>query len=1131
MKSRCNSTTWLGRHGALLALACSCASAWAQVSISNVPLSVQADAGVRPNLMFILDDSGSMGRNYMPDTANFANRCFGYHGLNRLAYNPSITYRPPLNADGSSFPNADANWPNVKNNGFDSGSATTDLSSAPISLTDENANFYYAQLASGQTAPTSCPSRSNTRNSTFTLVTSLPSAQRTNYANWWAYYRTRMLTMKSGTGRAFANIDASRFRVGYSTISETGYDSSSAGFLAVREFDATGQKSGFFSKLYGQSASGYTPLRPALEKAGRMYAGVNMAGSALPSGVDPVTHSCQRNYTLLSTDGYWNTDTESNFRSSYVPHRLDGSTIGNQDGGSTARPMLDDGRSQGGNWVTGGSGVSNTLADIAMYYYNTDLRTTNCTVGSENICINNITPAGNDTANHQHMTTYTLGLGVSGRVLFQPNYDSPTLTATSNVLDFVDIRNGSAPWPNPMDAEDERRIDDLWHAAVNGRGRYYSAADPETLTTGLTSALDQILSFNGNAAAAATSSLQPVPGDNFVYLATFTNQLWEGDIKAFTLDSATGAINRTLRWQARNTVAAQAGASADTRNIYIFNAAATNRLSNFTHTNLSPTQQAYFSNLCAAGDYRLSQCAGLDDARRAIANGGANVVNYLRGQSGYENDTANALASRVFRDRQTPLGDIINGAPVYVKGPPFKYTDAGYSSFKTTYAGRQGVVYVAANDGMLHAFNADTGAELWAYVPSMVLPDLFRLADANYASNHRYFVDGAPVVADIWNGTHWKTILVGGLNAGGRGYYALDVTNPTSPAALWEFSSANDSDLGLTFGNPVITKLKDGTWSVIFSSGYNNVSPGSGNGHLFVRNAWTGVAISKIATYTDSAYTTAAGSTSLPSNLGKITPWVADQSDNTALRVYAGDMLGYVWRFDHDDNLAPTGREAQLVGQAQTASGGAQPITTKPQVFNISGATGIDAVAIGTGRLLGSPDIGDSTVQSIYVFKDDLSATSLGPLRSASGMVQQTAVQATVNGETVRQVSSAQAVDWSTGRGWFMDFDLTPGERVNSEMLQTGDQLVVAGNAPTTTACTPGGSSWTYVFSLSQGTIQDAFTHDAMVAGFNIIRTTDNALRIIRWDVTGRDLVRSLPTSAAGGSAVTRRTAWREMMD
>src|SRR5690606_17195442 len=142
-----------------------------------------------------------------------------------------------------------------------------------------------------------------------------------------------------------------------------------------------------------------------------------------------------------------------------------------------------------------------------------------------------------------------------------------------------------------------------------------------------------------------------------------------------------------------------------------------------------------------------------------------------------------------------------------------------YIAFKEAYKDRQDTLFVAANDGMLHAFNADNGEEMWAYIPRMVMQEMYRLADESYPTNHRYFVDGSPQTGDIYTGTEWRTIVVGGLNSGGRGYYAIDVTDPVKPKGLWEFCHdatlcpVADKDLGLTYGNPVITKRPtDGKW-------------------------------------------------------------------------------------------------------------------------------------------------------------------------------------------------------------------------------------------------------------------------------------------------------------------------------
>jgi type IV pilus assembly protein PilY1 len=245
------------------------------------------------------------------------------------------------------------------------------------------------------------------------------------------------------------------------------------------------------------------------------------------------------------------------------------------------------------------------------------------------------------------------------------------------------------------------------------------------------------------------------------------------------------------------------------------------------------------------------------------------------------------------------LGDTVDAQPIYVRAPVFAFADAvtpSYATFKTAQASRQAMIYLAANDGMLHAIDArvggsSNGAELWAYVPRMLMSNLYKLTDTAYASKHAFYVDGSPTVMDAYYSGAWHTVLVGGLNNGGRGYYALDVTNPSSPQALWEFCSdstvcsKSDSDLGYTFGNAIITKLNTGVWVAIVTSGYNNATTGDGLGHLYVLDLLTGTVLYKV--------NTTVGTAGTPSGLGRIAAWADNfQQDNTAKYVYGGDLRG-----------------------------------------------------------------------------------------------------------------------------------------------------------------------------------------------------------------------------------------------
>jgi len=819
-------------------------------------------------------------------------------------------------------------------------------------------------------------------------------------------------------------------------------------------------------------------------------------------------------------------------------------------------------------------GTANTLSDIAEYYYITDLRTS--TLGNNlsnapgyvgtDVSTNNVPTNGQDGASWQHMTTFTLGLGARGKMVYSPNYETGgnvDYNAIANQLsapaNCVWQASGKCAWPTPNVSGVPANIDDLWHAAVNGRGTYFSATDPSTLAQGLTNALQSVGARTGSAAAATTSNPNITSGDNFVFSSSFESVDWTGQLISQQLDLNTGQLLPTLNWCADgssitgssgvvincptpNLLDAQAAASAGggSRNIYIPSSTGTNGLTPFAYANLTTAQQAYFnqpdisslSQLCTSGvtclptwaanqayivgnEYRVGTTwykvttaytsgatfGATDTANTAVETGaaGVNLVNFLRGDRSEEGLLTDP--TKYFRQRALILGDIVNAEALYMKSAKYAYADPGYSAYVSSTSTRQGMVYAAANDGMLHAFysasdmmnssgnvvttggtNVTGGTEAWAYIPSFVLPNLYHLADKNYSSNHQYYVDGTPISGDICtsnctNATTavWKTILVGGLNAGGNGYYALDITNPAQPVALWEFT---DTNMGLTYGNPEIAKVCDDstcatkTWAVLVTSGYNNAD---GIGRLYVINAATGALIRTIST------TPTGASASNPSGLSKIIAQVVSTSDNTVLRVYGGDNLGNLWRFDVNNNVGAAGYDAQLVITLKDSSGNVQPITEKPQVGIYGGNT---LVLLGTGRYLGTSDLATTNTQTIYGIKDPLAAGTTpstaiyttNPHATGSGFVQQAVTTTTCpanspsticsTGQIVR-TSTSNAVNLATSNGWYID--LTSGERSNTDpTLQLGT-LGLTTNIPSVSSCTVGGTSFSYAINYSNG--------------------------------------------------------------
>jgi type IV pilus assembly protein PilY1 len=373
---------------------------------------------------------------------------------------------------------------------------------------------------------------------------------------------------------------------------------------------------------------------------------------------------------------------------------------------------------------------------------------------------------------------------------------------------------------------------------------------------------------------------------------------------------------------------------------------------------------------------------------------------------------------------------------------------------------------------MLHAFNGNTGAELWAYVPRVLMADMYRLADDNYAVKHRYFVDGSPQYMDVYAGGYWRTILVGGLNSGGRAYFALDITNPTAPKLLWEFCADSSldctetrEDLGLSFAPPIITKRAyDKKWVVLVNSGYNNVAPGKGGGWLYVLDALTGEIIDEVPTKT--------GDESTPANLGRMNAAIeAFDLDNTSLAAYMGDMSGNIWKFD----LTKANATAKRIGLALDDNGLPQPITSKPEIGLVDKQHVV--IYVGTGRYLGARDLTDPQSQdpkgnwawdqSLYAFKD--LDKDLGDLRSGSNqLIEQKITPLNAAERTI----SNNKVDWTTDNGWYVDLNpgnTSPGERINVDMQLVLGTLVVAANVPSNGACSLGGDAWSYQFDYMTG--------------------------------------------------------------
>ncbi len=887
-----------------------------------------------------------------------------------------------------------------------------------------------------------------------------------NVANWFSYYRTRMLMAKSSLMKAFTKVGPN-YRFGFASINANGVSNipstpapygfddstygggSSSNKLAVVQPFGDGspgtQKAKFWNWIINESAAGNTPLRKALQGVGDYYK-TSQPWTAMSSdpGYSSNPHaqfSCRASYAILTTDGFWNGATPSvgnADNTSSGPYTVPSGALS---GYTPKDPFKDD--------------QSNTLADVAMYYWQTDLSSMPNEVGTTTA----------DPASWQHMTTFTVGLG------FDPKYADQTTTIPMDQV-FAWAQGGPAisgfQWPTPS-SNSINNIADLAHAAVNGHGDFFSAKTPDDLANAFGAITNDINGRQSTTPAASVSA--SVLSLGAVSFSTgYSTKDWSGQLEGVALQ-ADGTVDPcSPLWNAASGIC-PTGAALPQGTLDSDFHTTTGYTNRKVYTNAyDPTKPTPFSTFqfttANAASLDSTETAGLGGNTDCTASGDTlcNRVAYLLGSPEYEG------AAGGYRARSTILGAIIRSEPVYVAAPTGNYydtwptsiggvpvsapedaTDAqAYSAFVTQETqgatARSGMVYVGANDGMLHAFNAPTpicsggmdsatgncsggytfpsgsnaGHEAWAFVPRAVYANLGNLVNA---SNFIFLptVDATPMARDVFfSDKNWHTILAGGVGLGGRGVYALDITDPTSFSAsnvLWEFDadmadlatgcvsivgggqsgSCKSSDLGYTVSGPNIGRLSNGKWVVLVSNGYfpdcntpdiptatqaqcqaiaaQAPRDTSGNPYsaLFVMDAQTGKMLAELKTPT-----TIAGVTSF----GLSTPVMGDYDNNQVDDVaFAGDVQGNLWRFDLSSTSASDWKVTLVYKGLADASGnqGLQPITTMPRLFP-DPVTNRLMVVFGTGKLLGVGDNGNSTVQAIYAVRDDGNTYSQGNL-------------------------------------------------------------------------------------------------------------------------------------------------------
>ena len=888
-----------------------------------------------------------------------------------------------------------------------------------------------------------------------------------NFANWFEYYRKRHQSMRGGLGKALQNIGGVNTGLFWINNQRTvRFDSSAPSSSEMWDWDDDKARdpSYFLQDHYGHISDGGTPLRSALNHAGSQY--------SRDTNNPPITEKCQQNFTILFTDGF---NSEGSV-----------SGVGNEDSGE-GQPYEDN--------------ASETLADVAMKYYLADndnnLRPdlphsavpidSQCPIPSDDL------PDQTDCIDDLHMNTYTIGLGAKGEIYNVTHFD------------VQDAYNNPPSWSNPGSTRNPKQIDDLYHAAINGRGQMYNADTPEEIADALNDAITNIAGIIGSSSAASFNTGKLEAGA-MLYQSLLNSNNWSGSLRAFELDPTNGDLKDgdlsepglNPDWDAADELDTR-DLSVDTRTILTHDGSSGIA---FQWSNLTSSQQSDLNT----------------DSSGATDSNGSARLDFIRG------DRSNEGTGLNFRSRASRMGDIAHSQAKFVGKPEDPWPDGGqfpsgsdaYSAFKSSQSTRQSVVYVGGNDGMLHGFwadltinNANAGKEVLAYIPSILFSDstqegLHYLTETDY--NHRFYVDLSPTVTDVFidpgSGDSWRSVLVGGLRNGGRGMFALDVTDPTTfseanaaDLVLWEFDSSDDADLGYTFSQAVIVKLNNDKWGAIFGNGYND--SGSGTAQLFILFIEAGVD----GTWTSSDYVkldTGVGSSGDRNGLSR--PAVADlDGDFVADRVYAGDLEGNLWAFDIssdddadwdsaylDGTIPQPLLKADTSGRGDTPNSGMpQPITSAPALAlnTQQAASGNEPnllVMFGTGQYVVPSDNNTACpdgstgpcAQSFYVVWDRGEGDTADDTRynlTYDDLVRQEVSnvtaqvtdpdddQATIEVES-RIVTSSNQVT-STDYGCYLDLP-TQKERIVSKPVVRGPSVFFNTIIPEQGACTGGGDGW-----------------------------------------------------------------------
>ncbi|MFN7857418.1 MAG: pilus assembly protein, partial [Acidovorax sp.] len=744
----------------------------------------------------------------------------------------------------------------------------------------------------------------------------------------------------------------------------------SAGNNTMRKLNST-HRANFLTYMNNYFDCGMTPTHDMVQRADQyMRAGLHQNGpwASVPGTTAAPYLGCRRNFHILFTDGGWNGAERQTAPRNFDDQNLtfaDGTQYSNTNANTRVYRDIE-------NYTT--------IADWAFKSWADPLQTSGLTGSITPRSDYNTAPATETFRNRvtgatstlskywnprynpatwPNMVTYTIGfsLGALPRNNFNSsgvNQGAITTPSSMRPYDFdgsfAEYANGTFAWR----ARSSDRGHDMWHAAINGRGRFYAVERGEDLAQAFRSIIGDIsTATEPDRGSTATSGSNASRNEVAKYIASYVpTEAWKGFVSAETV-KPDGSTVPTPGWAGKTTADRldATGFDVTTRVVLSYSTQITNPTTGQEKGGVTFKWAADESNLSTAQkDFLNRKSDGTSDTL------GQDRLNYVRGDRTKEGTATppNYTAARPFRERKSRQGDIVNSEVWYLGAPSSNYPWKGYATFTQTNKARLPMIYVGGNDGMLHGFSGTDGTEKLAYVPKGVLPALGRLADTDYNENHRYYVDGSVMTGDVdMNGgsdpgdpnynsyiPDWRTMLVGALGAGGKGYFVLNTTNPSSfteanaqqivvmdktlhaselvptvavcedaaitPVANKEACLAA-ADIGHIFAKPVldennpqrttqIARMNNTRWAAVMGNGYNS----KGERPVLLVQYLDG---DKKLLRLVATGTTATGSDVNTTQNGLSAPRLLDiNGDGRPDVAYAGDLKGNIWKFLIADN-------------------------------------------------------------------------------------------------------------------------------------------------------------------------------------------------------------------------------------